>query len=674
MGKYKLVKQNNLKDCGACSLASIIEYYGGYVPLEKLREMTKTSKEGTTAYHIVEASKKLGFDSYGMKLELEDIDMDKITLPVIAYTIINNSYRHFLVIYEIDFVNKKVTIADPASKIKKLSFLEFKKIFKNVIIILVPMKKIIKYKKTNIFTNNLVQILKKNKKSFIFIILITLIFIFTNFLNLIILKKIIDFKKTKILFIILIIILFLKQIIGYYKNKKIIKLNKKLDYELTNEVFSHIIKLPYRFYKDRTTGEVISKLNDLDKIKEFSSNVFISMIINLLFIIPIIFLFLKINSTLFLIVILLTIIYAIFNIIFKNKINNSLENLKNSYDYINNYKYEIINSFEMIKGLNLENHFSGLFIEKYKVFLNDFSKYESVCNIENIFKNLILDSFNIIIIFFGITLINNKMLNISSLLIFIVLLSYYIEQLNSLFNNSNIIKETHLSLNRINDLYYVENNNFSTEKLSNINIKNLSYQKDEINPLFKNINLSINNNSKILLFGESGCGKSTLLKLIKKYYQNDSVLINNKIIKNNNVVYVSQNEFLFTDTIYNNITLNRNIDNEEFNKILKICRIDEIIKNKSLGYNTLLEENGFNISGGEKQRIILARTLLSKFDLLLLDESLSEVDSELEREILIDLFKFYNDKIIILVSHRLNNIDLFDLKYELKNKQIERRN
>lgn len=155
MRKYKLVRQNNLKDCGACSLASIIEYYGGFVPLEKLREMTKTNKEGTTAYHLVEASKKVGFDSYGIRCELEDIDMDKIKLPAIAYTIINNSYRHFLVIYEIDFKSEKIVIADPMSKIKKINFSEFKKIFKNVIIILVPNKKILKYEKKNIFVKNI---------------------------------------------------------------------------------------------------------------------------------------------------------------------------------------------------------------------------------------------------------------------------------------------------------------------------------------------------------------------------------------------------------------------------------------------------------------------------------------------------------------------------------------
>lgn len=142
MKKYKLVKQDNLKDCGVASLATIIKYYKGYVPIEKLREMTKTTKNGTTAYHLVEAAKQLGFNSYGIKCELEDIDMDKITFPLIAYTIINNSYKHFVVIYNIDFKNKKVVIADPMTKIKTMSFDQFKKIFKNILIILYPIKNI----------------------------------------------------------------------------------------------------------------------------------------------------------------------------------------------------------------------------------------------------------------------------------------------------------------------------------------------------------------------------------------------------------------------------------------------------------------------------------------------------------------------------------------------------
>ena len=122
-----------------------------------------------------------------------------------------------------------------------------------------------------------------------------------------------------------------------------------------------------------------------------------------------------------------------------------------------------------------------------------------------------------------------------------------------------------------------------------------------------------------------------------------------------NILYVSQNETLFTDTIYNNITLNNSVSKEELNEVMKITKVDELIKKKSLKLDSLLYDNGFNLSGGEKQRIILARSLLLKPQILILDESLSETDSKTEKIILDQIDKYYKNTTIIYISHTNNN-------------------
>ena len=670
MRKYELVKQDNLKDCGVASLETIIKHYKGFVPLEKLREMTKTNKNGTTAYHLIEAAKEIGFEAYGIKCELQDINVNNITLPAIAHVIIDNSYKHFVVIHEIDSKKKTIIIADPADKVKKMTFDDFKKIYQKTLVILFPIKKL----ETNIKQNNFLKKIKnsyfKHIKIFIIILFLSIAFMFLNIMNLFLLKQLLN-KNTSLLFIICSLLILIKEIINFSKNKLIIKLNKKISQSISNEVFSHIIKLPYNFYRNRTTGEVISRFNDLEKVKEFISNLLINISCDLLLIISSSILLLNISKILFLFSILILILYIFNNLIFKKNLFKKIEKIKLTNEKTNSYMIESIEGFETVKGLNLEDNFIQKFSKLYNKHSNNILNYQKTYNIENSIKNIISDIGFLLIIFIGMILINNNLLTIQELFIFNTILSYFIEPIKNIFENSYLYKEAIISIRKINELYYDEFKNINNDPVDNIRFNNLNYSYDDYKNTLENINLRINKTDKIMLIGKSGCGKSTILKLIKKYYENSKVLINNLEEKNKNILYVSQNEFLFTDTLYNNITLGRKIDENKFNEIVKICEIEEIIKDKNLGFNLLIEENGFNISGGEKQRIILARTLLSNFDCLLLDESLSEIDINLERKILKNILKKFKNKTIILVSHRLDNLDLFDKMAKIKNKQLE---
>jgi ABC-type bacteriocin/lantibiotic exporter with double-glycine peptidase domain len=209
----------------------------------------------------------------------------------------------------------------------------------------------------------------------------------------------------------------------------------------------------------------------------------------------------------------------------------------------------------------------------------------------------------------------------------------------------------------------------------NIKINNLTYYFNDKKKILNDIDLEIKEGEKVLITGKSGSGKSTLMKIIKKYYEIEYGKVKignidvNDICKDDNLIlYVSQNEVLFTDTLYNNLGL-YNVDIDRIAKVLEECYIDEFI-DKNLGCNMLIEENGFNISGGQKQRIILARALLQKFNILIVDEGTSQIDVNLERKILKNIFKNYKSKTMIFISHRLENMDLYDRVIELKEGRV----
>ena len=173
MKKYPFEKQIGLKDCGVASLKMIIKYYGGDYPIENLRILTNTSKSGTNAYDLIEGAKKIGLDSAGYEVKLEEID-SKI-LPVIAYTVIDKIYQHYVVIYEINYKKQELIIGDPATKLKKIKMEDFKKIYQNIIISFSPLKKLPLIKEQPIIKEQIKLILSNNKKNIFSILILSII-------------------------------------------------------------------------------------------------------------------------------------------------------------------------------------------------------------------------------------------------------------------------------------------------------------------------------------------------------------------------------------------------------------------------------------------------------------------------------------------------------------------
>lgn len=670
MVNYPFVKQKDLKDCGVCSLLMILKYYDAYIPLEKLREMTFTNKNGVTAFHLVEAAKQIGFISQGLKV----FNLENIPLPCIAHVTIDNSFNHYVVIYEIDYKKQELLIADPASRIKKISFKDFNLVFNNIIITFKKQKKLLSILNNKLLLSSISSLLVKNKTNFIKIIILSffiiLFSIITSFYIEIVLNEINTSNSLLfIIFTIFCLIHILKNLFDYIRGKILIKVQNDIELSLSNEIFKNIISLPYKYFKNRTTGEVLTRINDLSIITDTIIKIIVTILLDLLLsVFACIFLF-NINKSLFIISSIIIILYILIILKFQNKLKIKLEKIKEEKASLNSYIVENISGYETLKGLSIENNITNNYKIRNSKYIKLSKDYENVYNKENLLKNLLEEIGICILILVGALLVIKKQITVGNLITFISLFSYYISPLKNIVELNKDIKDAKISFNRLNEIIYdlKPTHTFLKLPFNNINIKKLTYSYDKYNNVFENINLNINKNEKIMLIGSSGMGKSTILKLLKKYYQvdNNKIFIDDVDINdiseeeiNKNITYVSQQEILFTDTLYNNLVLNRKIKNNKVLSVVKDTKLNFIDKNLKL--NMFIEENGFNLSGGQRQRIVLARSLLNDFKILLLDEALSEVDTKTERKILKNIFKRYKNKTIILVSHRLDNKDLFD--------------
>lgn len=688
--KYPFVKQTGIKDCGVSCLKMLIMYYHGYIDTRKLQEMTKTTKNGTTAFHLIEAAKELGFHATGVRVDINNIDKNNMILPCIANVIIDNKYNHYIVIYDIDYQKKKMLIADPARKLTKITFEEFEKIWTNILLFMYPIKKIPLYTKEQKPLNFLLNIILGYKKIIINVILISLFYTLFSILCSCYFKFITDSllvtqEKSNLcfIFIIFLILSFVKLISSLFRNHLLLHLNEKINLVSTNYIFRNIIFLPYNYYHNHTTGEIISRMNDLEKIREMISTLIVTVFVDApLAIISFICLYF-ISSTLFFIAIILFGLYLIIMLLFLPFFKRHIEIIQNKKCEYTSLLVESISGFESVKGLGIEDDIVKKFENKFIEFVKKIFNFESLYNKLNFIKEFIYDIGTVIIIFIGSLLILDGNLTIGGLLAFNSLLPHLLLPIRNLIENGILFKETNYALQRILDIIepHLSSGKINKTISGNILFKNLNYSYDDRKQILKNINIRIKSHEKILIIGDSGSGKSTLVKLLLRYYnvERDKIMIDNIDINDytdscikNNICYISQNETLFTDTIYNNITLGKKLENESFLEITKLCYIDDIIKRESTGYNMLIEENGFNLSGGERQRIVLARSLMRNFEILIIDEGLNQIDVNLERKILKNILNKYSNKTICIISHRLENIDLFNRVIEFSNHKIKK--
>ena len=686
MKKYPIVLQDEIKDCGVSCIQMILKYYGGYVKKSNLLEMTKTSKKGTTAFNIKDTLINLGFNCKGIKCDLNDINKDNIVLPCIASVTIDKSYKHFVVIYEINFKKKYLVIGDPADKVKKIKYEDFIKIFNNILLTFYPIKTITLEKETS-QTSFIFNLLKPHKKIlfniFILSIFITSFSIITSFYTEYMFNSLNYFSKKYLLFIFCIFfsIYILKIFSDYFRNKLLLFINQKLDLVLTLDVFEKIIKLPYNYYQNRTTGDVISRIYDLESVREMISKVALSIFVDLPLTLISLFVLYFINKTLFTIGLIILILYFIIIVIFRRVFYDYIRKIQVKKGESTSLMIESISGFETVKGMHIESNIKEKFEKRYVKYLKDVFKFQDLFFLQNLFKEIIDNIGFIIITLIGCLLVINDSMNIGRLLTFTSLLVYFLDPIKNIINLDTMIKEAKNALKRILDIItYEDEKNGLVGNFCNgdIEFKNLDFSFNNRDYILKNINLKIKKGSKVMVVGKSGSGKSTLFKILMGFYKskNNKVFINDIDLNNydintlnNNVFYLGQNEILFNDTLYNNLVFG----NSKSSKILdvsKICFVDELL-DSNLGYNMMIEENGFNLSGGEKQRIILARALLKKFNILIIDEGLSQVDVNMERKILKNVFDKFKDKTIIFISHRLDNLDLFDNLIKIENGVVD---
>lgn len=652
INKY-VIRQEEEKDCGASCLASIVKYYNGYVPLEIIRSDTLTDNNGTNFYNIKMAAIKYGFDVMGYNNE-------QIIPPYIVQIKINDCY-HFMVIYKI--TDKYLIVMDPGKGIIKYSKEDFNKIFTGYMLKLIPNGKIVKYDKKNGYLSFLKKLVKNNIKNIIVCFILTIIIIILNLSETYLIKEVLIYK---VFIKELLIILLIKLSVNWFKNNILIKINKKINIELVNNYISKYFKLSYKYLYLKSSGDIINRIKDLNKIKNYLVNEVVNFSLNLLMMLIVTIILFIINYKLTIVVILIYIMtFIVCKCINKEifKRYNELIYLDNLYmDRVSEYVSKILT----INSLNINSFFINKLNDKSKLVANLNFRVDKLNNYLNIFLEFI--EIFVMIIILGMLYRSN----LDNIIVYILYYNYFKECVYYFITFNVSYSYLKLVIDRINGVYYLKNYDKSKGlefKNDDIIINDLSYSYG-LNKIFDKINYKIKVGSKVLIKGNNGSGKSTLINILTKniddYNGKVSIGYDIRDISYNSylehISYVNQDSGLFEDSIINNIVLNNETDNNKLDEIIKILNLDEVIKNKERGINTLIKDN---FSGGEKQKIIIARCLYKCSDIMVFDEAFSEISSNDRINIINKINDVYRDKTIIYVNHFNDNIK-YDQILEIK--------
>lgn len=645
MLKNIVVRQEDEADCGACCLLSIIKYYDGFIPLEYVKVDTLTTKDGTTFYNLKVAAEKYGFEVSGKK----EFDLSKIKLPAIVQIKTNNFY-HFVVIVKID--NDMIVVMDPATGKNKLKLSKFKEIFTGYVLELFPISNIVNIKSRSLFLKLLKTVIFQNKSLFIKIFILTLVICAFLIVSSILVNSI--FSLSVFNLIVLIVLIFSKILINYLKNICVFKLNKNLNESLSTDYIKKIFFLPFKYLCLRKEGDLVSRFDDINIIKENISVTIVESIVNFLIIVSTSIMLYILNKMIFMIILVIT-LFVLLIVYFHNK--KMYQNLERTIDSNTSLTDMVISFISNIWTIKIITDIKYYF-NKIRDNILDNSNQNYSLNKKIALNELLISSYTELVLILIIVFNSYLKLSVGALLSFIFINNYFISSISyfcSIMPNIMFFKSAY---RRINSIYYLNDESYSGLPFisGNISIKNLTYNIG-LKKVFNNFSLNINVGDKVLIKGANGTGKSTLLNMIYRIIDDyeGTIKIGGMSISDINVKclrghisYVNQNQKLLPGTLLENIILGSELEEDKLKIIERMLNLEKIYQTKYNGINSVIRDN---FSGGEVQKIILARALYKNFDILLLDEALSQIDISERKKILQNICEYYKTKTIIMVSH-----------------------
>lgn len=672
--KTPSIYQMEATECGAASLSMIFAYYGKHMPLEKMRIETGVSRDGCNAKNIMRAGKKYGFEVKGFRKSLDNL------LKLEPPCIIHWNFNHF-VVYE-GQKGKNYYINDPAMGRRKLTYEELDDAFTGIVLTFEKKKEFRKSKKERTLFSFIKTRLKGQYSSIMALIGIGLLLVFPGmvipvfsqvFIDDILLGGNTDWM-TAFLAIMAFTMLF-QAVLTLYRSLLLLKLQNKMSMISAHKFLYHMFRLPMNFFDQRYAGDLAERVENNNNVSNFLAGDLAETMLNIFVACFYLILMLSYSPLLTLIgiagiAINMTLVKASSKVI-----ANSTMKMQQDQGKLVGAVFAGLNITSTLKAAGAENEYVSRILGYYAKTTRMEQKLGSVQQYLNAIPEVFNGIADILVLMMGGILVIQGNMTAGMLIAYTSLLSSFVAPVNKLVEFIQKIQTLKADMNRVEDIMrYEEDEKFRTkgkniamtEKLSgDVELEGISFGYSILEkPLVEDFHFHLPSGSSIAFVGASGCGKSTVSKIVSGLYipWSGEIYMDNmpvrdipKEILSSSVSTVSQNITLFSGTIRDNLTMwNKSILEEDMIQAAKDACIHDIITKKPGAYEYVLTEGGDNMSGGQRQRLEIARALVTNPTVLIMDEATSALDPLVEKQIMDNIKR--RGCTCVIVAHRLSAI------------------
>ena len=726
------VKQHDERDCGAAALSMILRYWGAYIPVYTLREEIKIDIDGSNIYGITSCAKLHGLEANALKGDTaklkEAVTSSEVAAPFIARIINDEGFSHFVTIFEAD--EHKLYIGDPASYVKKITWEEFSRHYLGQIICFTKTQDFVPVPKANRIPARYINLLKKYRPKLINILLLSVLMTFLSFAISLLFAYVIgdiatidnvavvtedvheahheelhDHHEDKmaiehflekitapvedifsILWIAVAAILLsytLQCLLELFRTWLLLRMSKGMDLDILHDYYESLTKLTSRFMDSYKAGEILQRMNDTAVIRSALSGVIFIALLNSLYLLAGGVVLYSLNKTLFAVTICMSCFYTAAIMLFRKPLRNInyefMEAASNAIDHVKG----TIDGTMTIKSFTIGQAVTQKAGKLFKTYTDKSFRRNFLSDSQEIIMSAIDACSTILLLTVGAWLIMRKQAAINEVIAFYFIFGYFTLPVRSLMNLQPVLQSALIAIERLDDIFEAaQESDFGTETLittPSIDVKNLSFRYGHREKILNDVSFSIPAGKHVAIIGESGSGKSTLGKLLVRLYTPEEgiIRIGGKHIEEysllhlrKQVLYLSQDSYIFRDTLRNNLTMyNSSITDEKLSAVCSKGSLKKLLDKFPDGFDSMLDEDGGNLSSGEREMINFARAIILKPKILIADEITGNLDHDNELEIMDELKKL-DGTTCIHITHHMSLIKSFDKVFTLKDGTI----